>query len=97
MENESGIIAPRPRAAAGGRRCRRRAVFRGNHVDLIRLRVERQRLAADLGLHRLVDLEAGRAVFLDDGQRAVALRAERLHRRGIEDRAVHARRRSAAS
>ena len=36
MENESGIIAPRPARPPGGRWRRRRAVFRGNHVDLIR-------------------------------------------------------------
>src|SRR5258705_13517250 len=67
-----------------------RSVVGGNHEDVVRLRVERQCLAAHFRLQALLDDEAGWAVFLDDRQRPVALRAERLHRRGIEYCAVRA-------
>ena len=41
-------------------------------------------------MHSLFHLKTGRAVFLDDGQRAIALRTERFHGPGIEPAAVRA-------
>src|SRR5689334_7712289 len=49
---------------------------------------DRARTVRGPGLQVLLDLETRRALLLHDGHRAVALRAERLHRRGVERRAV---------
>ncbi len=54
------------------------------------LGVERAALAARFGLHRLLHFKGGRTGFLDDGQRAVAVRAEGFHCVRIESAAVAA-------
>ena len=54
------------------------------------LGVEGAAFAARFGLHRLLDFKGGRAGFLDDGQRAIAVRAEGFHRVRIESAAVAA-------
>jgi hypothetical protein len=54
------------------------------------LGVEGAAFAARLGLHRLLDFKGGRTGFLDDGQRAVAVRAEGFHRVRIKSAAVAA-------
>src|SRR4029453_7854893 len=57
---------------------------------MARLAVERDRAGAveRPGLQVLLDFETRRALLLDDGHRAVALRTERFHRRRVENRAV---------
>src|SRR5215831_4686876 len=64
--------------------------LRGHRKQMARLAVERDgaRAVRRPGLQILQDLEARRALLLDDGHRAVALCAERLHRLGVEGRAV---------
>src|SRR4029079_18424309 len=76
-------------AAAAGRRIRRRgAALDTHHVDSAGLRIERQRSRAIHRLKILLDLEAGRGLFLDDVERAVPLRAEGFHRLRVERRTV---------
>jgi len=72
-----------------------RPVLGGDQQDVIGLAVERQRLGTCHGLHRLGNGKAGRAVLLHDSHRSVALRAECLHCRRIEDGAGKATARSA--
>src|SRR3977135_836622 len=69
-------------ASSPWRRRRRGAELGADQQNLIRLAVERQRLRAWHRLDRLFDDETGRAVFLLDRPRAVALGAEGFHRRG---------------
>ena len=85
--------------AGGGvrRRCRRgrgrgrlRQTLGADQNNPVVLGVERGGFAARFGLHGLFHRKARGAAFLDDGQRAVALRAERLHCAGIESAAVRA-------
>ena len=47
-------------------------------------------LQPGFGLHGLFHCKTRRAVFLDDGQRAIALRTPCLHRGGIESAAIRA-------
>ena len=54
------------------------------------LGVEGAAFAAGFGLHRLLDFKGGRTRFLDDGQRAIAVRTEGFHRVRIESAAVAA-------
>src|SRR5215472_10378412 len=54
-----------------GRRRRRRTVFGGDEQHVAGLGVERRSLGAAHGLHGMLDLKTGGALFLDDGQRAV--------------------------
>ena len=68
--NESGRKVARPPA-------RRRSVLRGRQVDPVRLLVERDRARAALGGDVLEDLPLA-TVLLNDRQRAVAVRAERV-------------------
>src|SRR5579872_4204412 len=80
-----------PAAAAAARlRVGRSLVLRGDQQDLAGLAVKRACLRARHRLDRLLHLEVRRAVLLDDGERAVALRAEALRRLWIERRAVAA-------
>ncbi len=67
---------------------RRRAALLRHREEVACLAVERHRAGAIHGLQVLLHLETRRALLLDDGHRAIAMRAERLHRRGIEHRAV---------
>src|SRR3954463_10532718 len=67
---------------------RRRCRFGCNQKDVIVLCVERARLRAGFGLDGLLDLEAARALFLDDRQGAISLGAEGLHRFGVETATV---------
>src|SRR5580700_8280415 len=70
--------------SAGG--CRRgRSTLIAHREDVVRLAVERDCPSAIHRLQILFHLEAGRAILLDDGQRAVALSAKDLHGRWVED------------
>src|SRR6185295_15507076 len=71
-------------------RRRWRRGLRCHREQMTRLAVKRDRARAVRrpGLQVLLDLETRRALLLDDGHRAVALRAERFHRRRIEGCAV---------
>src|SRR5215469_9434802 len=84
IENESGTICPRPRplgASAGGG---------VDSAAIIRIRFVLASSVSVLPFQRLLDDEIAGAILLDDRQRAIALRAERLHGPGIERRAVGA-------
>ena len=72
------------------RRRRRRPDLRCHREEMARLAVERDRARAVRWprLQVLLHLETRRALLLDDRHRAVALRAERFHRRRVERRAV---------
>src|SRR5262249_61228673 len=78
----------------GRRRWRRRwrPDLRRHREQMARLAVEcdRARAVRRPGLQVLLDLETRRALLLDDGHRAVALRAERFHRLRVERRSVGA-------
>ena len=70
-------------------RCgRRRRPFQRDQNNLIVLAVEGAGLCPRLGLYCLFHFETCRAVFLDDSQRAVALRTEGFSGGGIESAAV---------
>ena len=77
-----------PAGGAGGRR--RWAVLGGDQKKIARLRVERNRLGAQRCKDRLLHGEVSRRVLLDHRERAIALRAERFHRLGIERDAIAA-------
>src|SRR5206468_6978540 len=77
-------------AGGGGLAGGRGGAVGGDQEDLVGLAVQRAGLGAGAGLHGLLHREIGRAVFLDDRERAVALRAEGFHRRGVEQGAVGA-------
>src|SRR5882762_3967158 len=84
-------------AAGGWRRPRRRRRrwrpgLRCPREQTARLAVKREcaRAVRRPGLQVLLDLEARRALLLDDRHRAVALRTERFHRRRVKRRAVGA-------
>src|SRR5262245_651995 len=53
--------------------------FARNHDHPIRLFIQRAGFGAGFGFHGLLDHEFRGAFFLDDAQRAVAVRAKRLH------------------
>src|SRR5579863_3516361 len=76
------------RASTRLRRGSRRTKLSGDQDDVVRLSVERARSGAHHGRQGLFHHETGRAVLLDDGQRAIALRAERFHRIRVEKSAV---------
>src|SRR5450755_4435200 len=59
------------------RRCRATLLRHGEQVA--RLAVERHGAGAIHRFQVLLDIETGRALFLDDGHRAVAMCAERFH------------------
>src|SRR6185312_6342517 len=63
----------------------RRSPLEAHGEDVIGPRVERDRARADHGLEILLHLACGRPHLLHHGERAVAVRAERFHRRGIKD------------
>src|SRR4029077_8927756 len=73
-------------------RRRWRPGLRSHRERMARLAVKRDgaRAVRGPGLQVLLDVETRRALFLDDGHRAVALRAERFLRRRVERRAVGA-------
>src|SRR6476659_4296739 len=75
---EPGMAAPRPARRPPDLRCHRE--------EMARLAVERDRARAIRRprLQVLLHLETRRALLLDDGHRAVALRAECFHRRRTE-------------
>src|SRR5215469_260967 len=88
-EHRRASTAAAPGFGVGAGR-RRRTVLGGDEEHVAGLGVERGSFGAAHGLHGLLDLESGWALFLDDGQRAVAVGAEGLHRRGVEERTVGA-------
>src|SRR6185503_17106117 len=65
-----------------------RATFHAHDEDVARLRIERECPRAHHRLEILHHLEARGAVLPDDRERAVAVRAERFHRPGVEHGAV---------
>ena len=67
-------------AASGRRRLRCRPTLLAHRQDVIRLTIERDCSGAVHRLKVLFDLETRRALLLDNGQRAVAMRAEGFHR-----------------
>jgi hypothetical protein len=56
----------------------RRTILRGHGHNVVRLRIQRERLGARHRVEVLLDLEAGRTRLPDDCQHPVAVRAERL-------------------
>src|ERR1035437_8531185 len=78
---------PGPAASARWRR-RCRPTLITHRQDVVRPAIERHRPGAIHGLKILLDLEARRALLLDDSQRTVAMCAEGLQRRRVEHRAV---------
>src|SRR5215475_6084227 len=69
-------------AASTARRRRRcRPTLHAHREQMPRFRIERDRARADHRFERLLDGEIGGRVLLQDRQRAVAVRAERFHRR----------------
>src|SRR5947199_9166871 len=76
-----------PAASAGWRR-RRRSALLAHREEVVRLAVERDRPRSVHRLKVLLHLETRRALLLDDGQRAVAMRSEGFHRRRVEHCAV---------
>src|SRR5450759_4901530 len=77
-------------AASGRWRRRCRPALNAHGQDVVRLAVERQRSGTHHRLEILLDLETRRALLLDDGHRAIAMRAEGFHRHRVEHRAVGA-------
>src|ERR1017187_10291586 len=67
---------------------RRRPTLLAHRQDVVSLAVERDRSGAIHRLKILLDLETRRTLLLDDGQRAVAVRAEGFLRRRVENGAV---------
>ena len=85
----SGCRSGCRRYALGLRRCGGRGTkLGGDEKDVAGLRVQREGFGSRWCGHGLFHAEACGRVFLDDRQRAVALRTEGLHGRGIEGRAV---------
>jgi hypothetical protein len=82
MRRASACRRRGPRRERRGLRCHRE--------QMARLAVERDGAGAVRrpGLQVLLDVEARRTFFLDDGHRAVALRGERFHRCRVERRAI---------
>src|SRR5690242_14016553 len=72
------------RRPATRRRRRRGSALVAHGEDVIRLAVERDRSRAVHRLEVLLDNETRRTLFLDDGERSVALRTECLHGRRVE-------------
>ena len=60
------------------RRRRRRTVFSGDQENVARLAVQCRRFGTQRRLHGLFHHKAGRIVFLNDRDRAIALRTERF-------------------
>src|SRR5665213_4233307 len=75
-------------AGSAGGAWRSRFMLIGHREDVIRLAVECNRAREIHRVQILLDLKTGRAVFLDDGQRTVAMRAIGFHPCRIEDRSV---------
>src|SRR5690348_6224781 len=73
--------------AAGSWRWRRSSL-EAHRIDETGGQIQRDGARAQHRLEVLLHFEAGRAFLLHDGHRAVAVRAERFHRFGIERRAV---------